>query len=191
LQETISGNYKLSSEQIKLLEQYKDGIADQVKEANWKTYLNVLHQGGKYWRELKLFRFAHRAFNRINILKDKDGIRVSRSAGTLYQLPSHSEVDETDAKIYHHTILKADVRGSTIATDKLLKKGINPASYFSMRFFNPINKILDTYGANKVFIEGDAIILCFLEHAHEPEQWFSVVQASGYAKDHAANRWSK
>jgi hypothetical protein len=183
LQETISGNYKLSSEQIKSLEQYKVGIADQVKAANWETSLNVLHQVGKYRRDLKLFRFAHRAFNRINILKDEDEIRLSRSAGTLYQLPSHSEVEETDAKICHHTILKADVRGSTIVTDKLLKKGLNPASYFSMRFFNPINKILDTYGANKVFIEGDAIILSFLEHAHEPEQWFSVARACGYAKD--------
>jgi hypothetical protein len=37
LQETISGNYKLSSEQIKSLEQYKGAIADQVKAANLET----------------------------------------------------------------------------------------------------------------------------------------------------------
>ena len=54
--------------------------------------------------------------------------------------------------------MKADVRGSTTVTDELQNKGLNPASYFSTRFFNPINKILETYGAHKVFIEGDAII---------------------------------
>jgi len=161
LQETISGSHKLNSEQIKSLEQHRDGIADQVKAANWQTCLKVLHQIGKYRRDLKFLHSAHRAFSRINILKDEDEIRLSKSAGTLYQLPTHCEVEQTDAKICHHTILKADVRGSTTVTDELLKKGPNPASYFSMRFFNPINKILDTYSANKVFIEGAAIILSF------------------------------
>lgn len=183
LQETISGNHKLNPEQIKSLEQHRDSIADQVKAADPDTFLKLLHNVGKYRRDLKLFRFAHRAFNRISILNDEDDIRLSRSAGTLYQLPIHSEVEEADAKICHHTILKADVRGSTTVTDELVKKGLNPASYFGMRFFNPINKILETYDANKVFIEGDAIILSFLEHEHEPEQWFSVARACGYAKD--------
>jgi hypothetical protein len=195
LQESISGNHKLNSEQIKSFEKYRDNIADQVKTVGAQTTLKLLHNVGKFRRDLKLFRFAHRAFNRINILKDVDDIRLSRSAGTLYQLPIHSEVEEADAKICHHTILKADVRGSTTVTDELLKKGLNPASYFSMRFFNPINKILETYCANKVFIEGDAIILSFLEHEHVPEQWFSVARACGYAKDMllitgASNRYS-
>ena len=79
--------------------------------------------------------------------------------------------------------MKADVRGSTTVTDELQNKGLNPASYFSMRFFNPINKILETYGANKVFIEGDAIILSFLEFEHTPQEWFSVARACGYSKD--------
>ncbi|MEQ9023334.1 MAG: hypothetical protein RLN82_11345, partial [Pseudomonadales bacterium] len=66
-------------------------------------------------------------------------------------------------------------------TDELQAKGLNPASYFSMRFFNPINKILDTYGATKVFIEGDALILSFLEYESSPQQWFSVARACGYS----------
>ena len=98
-------------------------------------------------------------------------------------MPTSSEIEEDDERICHHTILKADVRGSTTVTDQLQEKGLNPASYFSMRFFNPINKILGTYGANKVFIEGDAIILSFLEYEHTPQQWFSVARACGYAKD--------
>lgn len=54
---------------------------------------------------------------------------------------------------------------------------------------------MDTYGANKVFIEGDAIILSFLEYEHTPQQWFSVARACGYAKDmlkitSANNRYS-
>lgn len=183
LQETISGNHKLNPEQVKLLEQHREAIAEQNSDESLDLALSLLVDLGNYRRCLKLFRFAHRAFNRISILTDEDELKLSKSAGTLYQLPIHSEVEEADAKICHHTILKADVRGSTTVTDELLKKGLNPASYFSMRFFNPINKILDTYDANKVFIEGDAIILSFLEYEGSPEQWFSVARACGYAKD--------
>ncbi len=75
------------------------------------------------------------------------------------------------------------MRGSTAVTDELQAKGLNPASYFSVRFFNPINKILESYGANKVFIEGDAIILSFLEYEHTPQQWFAVARACGNARD--------
>lgn len=183
LQDTIFGSNKLGAEQVKVLEQYKSEISGLNAGAKTELALSLLAGIGKFRKDLKLYRFAHRAFNRINILTAEDELKLSKSAGTLYQLPVHSEVEEADAKICHHTILKADVRGSTTVTDELLKKGLNPASYFSMRFFNPINKILDTYTANKVFIEGDAIILSFLEYEGSPEQWFSVARACGYAKD--------
>jgi hypothetical protein len=136
-----------------------------------------------YRQNLKYFRFSHRAFNRFTLLTDKDELTLSKSANTLYLIPTSSEIEEDDERICHHAILKADVRGSTTVTDELQTKGLNPASYFSTRFFNPINKILETYGANKVFIEGDAIILSFLEYEHTPQRWFSVARSCGYARD--------
>ncbi|HAJ76308.1 MAG TPA: hypothetical protein DCM64_07615 [Gammaproteobacteria bacterium] len=137
----------------------------------------------RFRQQLKYFRFAHRAFNRMSLLTAADELKLSKTAGTLYLLPTSAEIEEDEERICHHAILKADVRGSTTVTDELQEKGLNPASYFSTRFFNPINKILETYGANKVFIEGDAIILSFLEYEHTPQQWFSVARSCGYAKD--------
>lgn len=183
VQESIVGNNKLSNEQVRVLEQLQQKVAAAAKSFDESDAISILTSLGRYRRNLKLYRMAHRAFNRMVLLTDDDEIRLSKSAGTLNLLPVSSEVEEADAKICHHAVLKADVRGSTTVTDELMKKGLNPASYFSMRFFNPINKILETYGANKVFIEGDAIILSFLEYEHAPEQWFSVSRACGYAKD--------
>jgi hypothetical protein len=45
---------------------------------------------------------------------------------------------------------------------------MNPASYFSLNFYDPVNKLLAKYGATKVFVEGDAIILALLEHQGDP-----------------------
>src|SRR5260370_13281408 len=48
-------------------------------------------------------------------------------------------------------------------TQDLLARGLNPASHFSLNLHEPVKKLLDRYGAKKVFIEGDAIILAIFE----------------------------
>lgn len=183
LKDDISGGSKLSSEQIKSLETLKAKLKDQVSKADAADSLKLLSEISRYRQGLKYFRFAHRAFNRLSLLSSEQDLKLSKSAGTLYLIPTSAEIEEDDERICHHVIMKADVRGSTTVTEELQNKGLNPASYFSMRFFNPINKILETYGANKVFIEGDAIILSFLEYEHTPQEWFSVARACGYSKD--------
>ncbi len=67
----------------------------------------------------------------------------------------------------HHAILKADVRDSSRLTRSLMEKGMNAASYFSLNFYDPVNKLLAKYGATKVFLEGDAIIVALLERDGE------------------------
>jgi len=183
LQESISGGSKLTPEQLKSLETLKSDIKTQMSKADSTDSLKLLMDISRYRQRLKYFRFAHRVFNRISLLTSEEDLKLSKSADTLYLMPTSSEIEDDDERICHHAIMKADVRGSTTVTDELQNKGLNPASYFSMRFFNPINKILATYGANKVFIEGDAIILSFLEYENTPQEWFSVARACGYSKD--------
>ena len=64
-------------------------------------------------------------------------------------------------------ILKADIRDSTTLTRTLYERGLNPASYFSLNFYEPINKLLSKYDASTVFIEGDAVILALFEREGE------------------------
>lgn len=183
LQDSISGGNKLSPEQIKSMESLRAQLKDQVSKADAADSLKLLLDISRYRQHLKLFRFAHRAFNRLTLLTNEEDLKLSKSAGTLYLLPTSSEIEADDERICHHAIMKADVRGSTLVTEELEKKGLNPASYFSTRFYNPINKILETYGASKVFIEGDALILSFLEFEQTPQEWFSVARACGYSRD--------
>ena len=136
---------------------------------------------------MKFYRFAHRVFNRLSIITDPHKIQLAKAGGNLYQLLSGDEVKEVaeddQPEIAHYTILKADVRGSTTVTAELMKQGLNPASYFSLPFFNPINERLSTYGVVKVFIEGDAVILAVYEFDNSPDHWFSVSRACGIAKE--------
>lgn len=193
--ESVPGSFRLNSEHLKSLEDLRATIKERVARIDRKDLIKLLLDISRYRQQLKYYRFAHRAFNRLHLLGNKEDIKLSDSADTLYKLPTSPEVEEDRARIAHHSILKADVRGSTSVTDELQNKGLNPASYFSTRFFDPINKVLESYGANKVFIEGDAIILSFLEYENAPQQWFSVARACGCARDmlkitNSSNRYS-
>ena len=196
LQSRVLSGKAFSEDQLK---QFQISIADIKQEAGARkleSTLAILQDISLFRRHLKYYRFAHRAFNRIRILRKDEELKLSKEAGTLYNLLTSNETQDDLDRIVHHTILKADVRGSTTVTEELQSQALNPASYFSLRFFSPINKLLPVYGANKVFIEGDAVILSFLEYEKSPQQWFSVARACGLAKAilnvvHANNRHSE
>lgn len=181
-QKHLYRGYKFTQTEIKDMEHTAKKVQEEINDNDDEEFVRFLSVLAQYRQHLKHYRFAHRVFNRITILEDEEKIRLSSQAGTLYQLPMADEVTDDQDRIVHHSILKADVRGSTTVTDELEKKDLNPASYFSLRFFGPINKVLQTYGANKVFIEGDAVILSFLEYEHNPQHWHSVAHACGMAK---------
>jgi hypothetical protein len=114
---------------------------------------------------------------------DEKTIALSKTNNTLYAfLLPHEQVFELDTKpVTSHVIMKADVRGATLITRQLDESGLNPASYFSLNFFNPISEIVSQYGALKVFIEGDAIILAILERKDDEAGKYCVSRACGLA----------
>jgi len=167
------------------LQQFGESIKQIKQEAGpraLESTLAILQDISRFRRHLKYYRLAHRAFNRLRILRSEEELTLSREANSLYALLTPSEQQDDQDRIVHHAIIKADVRGSTTVTEELQNKSLNPASYFSLRFFSPINTLLPVYGANKVFIEGDAVILSLLEHEKSPQQWFAVARACGLAR---------
>ena len=171
---------------VKRLDEIEGQVSKVIKEEGDEYFLRLLSDLFRYRLHLKYFRFAHRALNRINVISEAKEIQLARAGGKLYELVDPDELKEVqniESEIIHHVILKADVRGSTTVTRELLKQKLNPASYFSLRFFDPITERLAVYGASKVFIEGDAVILGFYEHSDAPNHWYAMSRACGMAKE--------
>ncbi|MGA8764712.1 MAG: hypothetical protein WB562_17715 [Candidatus Sulfotelmatobacter sp.] len=123
-----------------------------------------------YHRDLRRLETLNTAFDAVNLAGNEKLRELSRMNGTLYEfLLPEEQKDPQEVRVLRHVVLKADVRDSTQLTRTLMDKGLNPASYFSLNFYGPVNKLLAKYGAQKVFLEGDAIILAILERAGEPE----------------------
>jgi len=115
-------------------------------------------------RDLKLAYKTYETMDAIRLLEEPDALRLSRANGTLHELRSPTERPSQLRRTRAHVIIKADVRGSTQITEGLRAKGLNPASHFSLNFFEPVNGLLPGYGAEKLFVEGDAVILVIFEY---------------------------
>ncbi len=156
----------------------------KISTYNKKKYLlRFLHDFARYHRDFENFVLLNEALEQINLVTDKKTIRLSRANNTLYEFLLPQEQKKQKKSITSHVIVKADVRGSTDLTFKMKQKGLNPASYFSLNFFDPISDILDEYGAMKIFIEGDAMILSIIEREGASARWHTVACACGLAKN--------
>jgi class 3 adenylate cyclase len=135
-----------------------------------KVAARFLQDFSHYHRDLRRLEALAAALDSVNLVGTEKLRELSRVNGTLYEflLPEEQQEPEQD-RVLRHVVLKADVRDSTRLTRTLMERGLNPASYFSLNFYDPVNKLLGKYGAQKVFLEGDAIILAILERSGEPE----------------------
>jgi len=136
-----------------------------------KVAARFLHDFSQYHRDLRRLETLNAALDSVSLIATDKLRELSRMNGTLYEflLPDEQPEQPEEERVLRHVVMKADVRDSTRLTRTLMEKGLNPASYFSLNFYDPVNKLLGKYGAQKVFLEGDAIILAILERAGEPE----------------------
>src|SRR6204780_1340243 len=122
-----------------------------------------------YHRDLRRLEVLNVSLDSVNLVNNERIEELSRVNGTLYEFLLPEETGETDVERgLRHVVLKADVRDSTPLTRNMMEKGLNSASYFSLNFYDPVNKLLEKYGARKGFLEGGAIILAILEREGEP-----------------------
>jgi hypothetical protein len=127
----------------------------------------LLHDLFCYHRDLRGLEALTVGFDSINLVSDDKVRQLSTLNGMLYEFLPPEDQKPAEDRVLHHVILKADVRDSSRLTRSLMEKGMNAASYFSLNFYDPVNKLLAKYGATKVFLEGDAIIVALLEREGE------------------------
>lgn len=179
---------------IPLQEALKRVNRQQKQMPNTVLY-RFIHDFVTYRRDLKQRHLLHHEMARFHLLSAENDVRLSRANYLLYEFLEQTPEQPQHDSIRCHVILKADVRGSTTITSELRKRGLNPATHFSRTFFNPIRQFIETFGAEKVFIEGDAVILSVFEYALQPKHWLSVARACGLARSmlavvEAQNRFS-
>src|SRR5713101_467751 len=134
-------------------------------------------------RDLRNFRRVSSLLDTVSLIENDRTRDLSHINNSLYEylLPDESRLSEE--RVTAHVVIKADVRNSTNITHDLMARGLNPASHFSLNLYEPVKRLLDRYGAAKVFIEGDAIILAIFETESNREHQRSVARACALARE--------
>ena len=120
---------------------------------------------------------------RISLVENERTRELSHLNNSLYEFLLPDETRPTEERVTSHVVIKADVRNSTQITHDLLERGLNPASHFSLNLYEPTKKLLDRYGAARVFIEGDAIILAIYETITTRTSQRAVAKACSLARE--------
>ena len=136
----------------------------------------------RFRRDTRNYERLTAAMERINLVRNERTRELSDLNQSLYEFLLPEEARPAEDRVLSHTIIKADVRGSTKITQDLLARGLNPASLFSLNFYEPVKKILNRYGAAKVFIEGDALVLAIFENESNRTQQRAVSKACALAR---------
>jgi len=121
----------------------------------------------RYHRDLRRLDALASVMDMVSVITSDKLRNLSEINRTLYEFTLAEEQKPVEDRVTHHVILKADIRDSTTLTRTLSERGLNPASYFSLNFYDPVNKLIPKYQASKVFIEGDAVILALFENEGE------------------------
>ena len=135
----------------------------------------------RYHRDMRRLEALNSALDSINLIGNAKLRELSAVNGTLYEFLLQEEQKPAEERVLGHVIIKADIRDSSRLTRSLMDSGLNPASFFSLNFYDPVNKLLPKYGASKVFIEGDAVILAL--HEKEGEAGLAVSRACVLARE--------
>lgn len=169
---------KLSSDQLRASAR-RVGLCRGAERA--KVAARFLRDFMSYHRDLRRLEALNSAMDTVNAITNEKLRELSAVNNTLYEFLLPEEQKPTEDKVARHVVIKADIRDSTTLIRTLLERGLNPASQFSLNFYEPVNKLLDIFGASKVFIEGDALILAVFEREGEPP--FSVGRSCVLARE--------
>ncbi|MFZ0478250.1 MAG: hypothetical protein WAL71_03800 [Terriglobales bacterium] len=144
---------------------------ERVSSCRWtersRFAARLLHDLFCYHRDIRGLETVNAGFDSINLVTDGKVRELSALNGILYEFLPPEDQKPSEERVVDHVILKADIRDSSRLTRSLMAKGMNAASYFSLNFYDPVNKLIAAYGATKVFVEGDAIIVALLERDSE------------------------
>src|SRR5260370_5066479 len=108
-----------------------------------KVAARFLQDFSQYHRDLRRLATLNAALHSVNLVNTETLLELSRPNGTLYEflLPEEQQTPDQD-RVLRHVVLEADVRDSTRLTRTLMEKSLNPATYFSINFYDSVYELL-------------------------------------------------
>src|SRR6202451_2795868 len=115
---------------MKRLDDASRSIRRSTPEEQSSTALQFAKDLMRFRRDRRNYQQVAAWMERINLGRSERARELSRANKSLYEFLHPDEGRPADDPVINHTVIKADVRGSTGIAKDLLAKGMNPASHF-------------------------------------------------------------
>ncbi|RMG37633.1 MAG: hypothetical protein D6720_02810 [Gammaproteobacteria bacterium] len=165
---------------LRLIDERMKAVELAGRHARQRMLAGFFSELVDYRYHLKLATWLYNGLDQVRLLRDQQDLSMSVANDLLQDFRRGTR--ESNRRVVGHVVLKADVRGSTEITAQMRARNLNPATYFSRNLYGPINKQLRAFGAEKVFVEGDAVILSLMEYEGQPRDHLAVARACGLAE---------
>ena len=181
--EKVLGQFPARNFSLKRIEEASKALRRYSHDESRALVLRFVQDLMRLRRDRRNYHHVAAWLEKINLVRSDRQRELSRVNNTLYEFVFSDERRGTDDPVVSHTVIKADVRGSTEITKDLLARGLNPASHFSLTLHEPVKRLLERHGAAKVFLEGDAIILAIYETESNRSGQRAVAKACVLARE--------
>lgn len=181
--EQVIGQFPARKFSLKKLEEAARAIRRVPPEEVPPIALRFAEDFTRLRRDRRNYQHVVSWMERVSLVRSEHSRELSRANNSLYELVFADEAGKDNDPVVTHAVIKADVRGSSGMTKDLQSRGLNPASHISRNLHEPVKRLLDRYGAAKVFIEGDAIILAIYETESTRATQRAVAKACTLARE--------
>jgi len=146
----------------------------------WGNRQTVARLAGDYVRLRRDLKYAWRLFGKmddIRLIREPAEIELALDNNTL-QLFCRDDI-ATDGRraVVGHVIVRVDIRGAGELAAQMRDRGLQPAAHFSRWFYDPIDVLLERFGATKAAVDGDSLMLTVLEYSGDETHSLAVARA--------------
>jgi hypothetical protein len=115
-------------------------------------------------RDLKLAWRTFIATDGVRLISDDRELAQSRANHVLQLFCREDLALQSRGDVIGHVIVRAQLRGVTELLEQMRRRDLSASAHFSRFLYDPIGRLIERFGAEKVTIEGDALLLSLLEH---------------------------
>jgi hypothetical protein len=128
-------------------------------------------------RDLKLAWRLFSGMESVRLVTDERDLALSAANNTLQVFCREDLAADARGSVVGHVIIRVELRGVEEISALMRGRDLSPAAHFSRYFYDPLTPMLDRFEAQKVVVEGDALMLSLLEHGGESAQRLAVARA--------------
>ncbi|HXT73754.1 MAG TPA: hypothetical protein VN785_07875, partial [Candidatus Angelobacter sp.] len=144
--EKVLGQFPARNFSLKRIEEASKALRRYSHDESRALVLRFVQDLMRLRRDRRNYHHVAAWLEKINLVRSDRQRELSRVNNTLYEFVFSDERRGTDDPVVSHTVIKADVRGSTEITKDLLARGLNPASHFSLTLHEPVKRLLERHG---------------------------------------------